>query len=661
MKKLGLLFILVLIFMQAYSMPGRLLLIGGGTERSGMDGWNGQAFKWAVDQSGNKKVAFITYSADNATSWLPDHFLSDWGAVATKNFVINASNADAQATYDSLMNYDVIYFKGGDQAEYYSLYNNTLTEQAVLDKFNEGGVICGTSAGLAILGEVDFTALNGTVYPDEALDNWNNQYMTLADDFLNLFSGYIFDTHFVQRGRFARLLGFMAKWKFIQNEDITGIGLDDLTAMAIDTNEVGTVYGTGCANIYKNFQDVPFQEVGNHFVIDSIAVHQLLQGCSIDFRSGEISGFAGKSEPDANQEKGEFTLLISGSDNLVKNAGLLDNFITNTGTTSDPVLIFTGDNTSKAESFKSELINLGASSVTIYSVNTASSASSVTEQIESTTKFLFVDNNLADLMNLIDNSNVGSVLLERLKNKDVASAFIGDNSRFAGKTVITEYTVSGANYYAEMEFKPGLGLLETTTIMPYTYLNSDYFENTAAGVPYAMVKEDLAYGIWLTSDNYAKYLVKSEEIVLEPYGSMPVMVLRNRGTDAGFSTQTSTGGTSAPRQVAGFKQMNLSVIEGGLDYKLGEVEDTTTTPTYTQRISSSEIDILYGSENIKIQWSGKTFAMDVVDISGRIKRQYSDITNYANIRTNSLQTGIYIIRIKEKKTNKSFSTKIAIN
>ncbi len=59
-----------------------------------------------------------------------------------------------------------------------------------------GGVIGGTSAGLHILSEVLFTAQNGTVYPEEALEDPFNQYMTLEDDFLNLMPGLIFDSHF---------------------------------------------------------------------------------------------------------------------------------------------------------------------------------------------------------------------------------------------------------------------------------------------------------------------------------------------------------------------------------------------------------------------------------------------------------------------------------
>ena len=669
MKRLAVIFTLFLISISLYSMPGKLLLIGGGTERSGMDGWNGEAFKWAVDQSENKKVAFITYSNSSATDWLPDHFVSDWGAEEGQNIVITGDNADDQVIYDSLMNYDVIYFKGGDQSQYYTLYNDTKTEQAIVDKFSEGGVICGTSAGLAILGGVDFTAINGSAYPDECLNNWNNNKVTLHNDFLETFMpGIIFDTHFVQRGRFARLLGFMANWKFIKGEDIAGIGLDDLTAMAVDTNKVGTVYGTGCANIYKTYTDVPFVELGNHFVIDSMMVQQLLQGCTYDFKTGEISGFSSQTQPEIKEETGNFTVLISGSDNLVKNAGLLDEFINNSGTADAPVIIITGSDKSLANSYQDEFLSRGVD-VDVYSTDNAASDVNLAEDIPETEKFLLVGNTYTDFFDFINNSETGQKLMERLQEEDAVSAFIGDNSRFAGKVAISGYKVSGANYYAEMEYKNGLGLFSTTTVMPYTYLNSDYYENTAASVPYAMVQKDLTYGIWLTTDNFAKYQVDGEEVMLEPFGSMPVMVIRNRGTESGVSQQTSNG-SGDPRQVAGFKNMNLSVIEGGINYKLGEIVDTTgddngddsdTTTAVIPIEREVNLKIWQNRNNISIYWENMDYHLEVIDLAGKVcymKQDNHDLTRFSSA---DMESGLYIIRLTSDHTGRTKTDKIWIN
>ena len=99
---------------------GHLLVVGGGSEKQG--GWSDAPYSWAVEKSQNKRVAVITYDS-NPTSWLPNYFIS-LGASEAKNFVIpNTATANLQETYDSLVTYNVIFFKGGNQWNYYNRHN----------------------------------------------------------------------------------------------------------------------------------------------------------------------------------------------------------------------------------------------------------------------------------------------------------------------------------------------------------------------------------------------------------------------------------------------------------------------------------------------------------------------------------------------------------
>ena len=129
---------------------------------------------------------------ENSTRRYPDalpSLLKMLNEQSTARFDIdNSTLANSQAIYDSLMNYDVFFIKGGNQWDYYNTWNDTKVEDAIHDKFNQGGVIMGTSAGMAILSEVIFTAENGTVYPDDALtDPYNWIDIALDDDFLGIF------------------------------------------------------------------------------------------------------------------------------------------------------------------------------------------------------------------------------------------------------------------------------------------------------------------------------------------------------------------------------------------------------------------------------------------------------------------------------------------
>jgi cyanophycinase-like exopeptidase len=225
---------------------GKVVLIGGGMERSQVNGWNYQLFDWIVNNAANKRVAVIGQSAGDG--WLEENFVDIWGASYSKEFVINASNADSQQIYDSLITYHAVYMRGGDQYYYYNWYKNTKTQQAIESIFTNGGVVAGTSAGLHVLTEVIFTDDTGYgLFPFEAIENPTHAYMTLHDDFLSLVPSAYGDSHFSERGRFGRLIGIMANRQFTQSQTITGIGIDDLTALAIDGSGIATVFGTGCA------------------------------------------------------------------------------------------------------------------------------------------------------------------------------------------------------------------------------------------------------------------------------------------------------------------------------------------------------------------------------------------------------------------------------
>ena len=189
---------------------GYLMLAGGAGESQG--GWSDIPYGWVVEHAANKRIAVISYRGDQ-TQWLPDYFMS-LGALEARNITIaDRFTADAQTTFDTLITYDGIFLRGGDQSIYYERYKDTKTVEALKYVYNRGGVLSGTSAGTAILSPVAFTAQVASVDPAQALLNAYSSQITLEDDFLEILSDrYIFDSHFVERGRFGRLPSFMATW-----------------------------------------------------------------------------------------------------------------------------------------------------------------------------------------------------------------------------------------------------------------------------------------------------------------------------------------------------------------------------------------------------------------------------------------------------------------
>jgi beta-aspartyl-peptidase (threonine type) len=101
--------------------------------------------------------------------------------------------------------------------------------------------ICGTSAGEAVLGGAFFSAKHGTVFSDSVLLNPEHLSVDIDWNFFQIphLEDVIFDSHYTERERHGRLLGFMSKSK------TRGIGIDESTALCVDRRGRAVVFGEG--------------------------------------------------------------------------------------------------------------------------------------------------------------------------------------------------------------------------------------------------------------------------------------------------------------------------------------------------------------------------------------------------------------------------------
>jgi len=634
--------LLLFCYISLHAQPGRLLLVGGGSEKNGVDSWSTAPYKWAGE---GKNVAIIGTS----TGSLAPYFMQQCGALKAKEFAIDSrDSADSQATYDTLTSYDVIFFRGGDQYDYYRFYKGTKLQEAVLQVYNAGGTICGTSAGMHILSEVVFTAKYGTVYSEETIENPNNFYVTLQHDFLNLSPGFIFDTHFAERARFGRLAGFIANYKLNQGIDIIGIGMDDLTCMTVDENGLGTVYGTGCANVY--LAGNTFSLNGTKLLADSINVVQLLHGCTYDFntRQANFETLDRQINTFGLQETGNYTILASGGNMLDDNEGMLDDLVNKSGSLSDYFLILSEDET-QALLFKEKLLALGASKVDFFKIDGQAGTSNELEMfILEAKKVLLLSNSTATFNPFLESSN-GILLKGKLKEDGMVSAFVGDDSRYAGKTVVENYYELYAAYYAELTFSKGLGLLEHTVIMPNSFYDTDMFENSASAVPYCMAMDTLKYGIWLTSHNYMKYSPVEGNTLLSGFGDAPVMLLTNLGELTGFSSHTATGSNSyLPRMIAGFERLQLTLLDETNPVILGEVDYSAIDENASKTIFS--VSPNPASDFISFQTENKVFEWKITGLSGKTLLMGNGIDGKHTVNVNALSPGLYFIQLNNLET-----------
>lgn len=299
MKALVALPIVLLWLSPAAAMPGPVLAVGGGTEDYGA--WSDAADGWFAGQAGMGHIVVIASSPQS--QWIPE-YLESLGAASAVNLTIpDRQTANSPETAAVIAAADGIWFKGGDQSTYVRYRKGTLTETAIDAHHASGGVIGGTSAGCAVLGQVVYDATAGSLQPADALVDGRAPQISLLYDFLGLVPGVIFDTHFTERGRQARFLPLRGATRADADLDLVGIGVDHKTALAIGTDEVAEVIGEGAVSIFSWTDDSEVQLVaGRARNVLNVGLDQLTDGFRYDLKTRsvvEVPAYAKPTSPPA--------------------------------------------------------------------------------------------------------------------------------------------------------------------------------------------------------------------------------------------------------------------------------------------------------------------------------------------------------------------------
>jgi cyanophycinase len=137
------------------------------------------------------------------------------GVDSVETLVIKSrEDADTPTVGETVARAEIVFFAGGDQCNYVRFFRGTRIERAVESVHARGGGVGGTSAGLAIQGEVSYDACSGgSATSKQALSNPYHADVTFTYDFFRWppLRGAITDTHFVERDRMGRTLAFLAR------------------------------------------------------------------------------------------------------------------------------------------------------------------------------------------------------------------------------------------------------------------------------------------------------------------------------------------------------------------------------------------------------------------------------------------------------------------
>jgi cyanophycinase len=301
---------------------GSLLLVGGGSEN--YNSWSDAPYGWFVSRADSGKI--VNIDADATSSWYPNYFKSLGASGDSKMLQIaNRTAANDSAVYKELISADGIFMEGGDQYDYISNWKGTLVEDAIHAVFNKGGAIGGTSAGLAVIGEIVFSARYGSAYPEETAYNPYDSAIQFEDDFLHILPNVLTDSHFYSRGRIGRLVPMLARRIQDNGEGtITGIGISDKTALCIESDLTANAYGMATVTVlYAKAKSFISCQRNQPLTFTNIGFDQLIDGVTYDLKTHQLI------DPGADLEEIDYSspavayvdTFLDGSDVTASNMG----------------------------------------------------------------------------------------------------------------------------------------------------------------------------------------------------------------------------------------------------------------------------------------------------------------------------------------------------
>ena len=271
---------------QTRPIPGAALM-GGGTDQAA-------AFRWLCERARGGDFVIITGSGEDDYNPYVQR-LCRLNSVATLAIPDEAAANDPFVA-ETIRQAEAIFITGGDQSNYIKYWQDTPVQTAINQRLREGVAIGGTSAGLAVLGEFIFTAMNDTAYSKQTLADPYNKCVTLGSGFLEVpyMQGILTDQHFVKRDRLGRSVGFLAR--ILQDNmapSVREIAVDERNAVLVDEHGKATLVGKGAAYFMKPTQKPEVCTQGKPLTFRNLDVYKIRRGGSFNLKEWTGTGGTG--------------------------------------------------------------------------------------------------------------------------------------------------------------------------------------------------------------------------------------------------------------------------------------------------------------------------------------------------------------------------------
>ena len=225
---------------------GALVIVGGGPRPPEIR----QRFVDLAGGAGKASiVVFAMASEEGAASGEEEAATLRATGVDAQNLYLTSEQANSDSVVARVGKATGIWFGGGDQARLTRVLKGTRTETAMHERFRAGAVVGGSSAGAAVMSLIMLTG--DERHPGGDRPDTTQAYITIARNNVITIEGFglvrnaIVDQHFVRRKRNNRLLSLV-----LEHPELLGVGIDESTALVIDSEDRWSVIGASVVVIY---------------------------------------------------------------------------------------------------------------------------------------------------------------------------------------------------------------------------------------------------------------------------------------------------------------------------------------------------------------------------------------------------------------------------
>jgi cyanophycinase len=551
---------------------GSVLLVGGGSEN--YNDWSDAPYRWLVQHAPNGHILVLHYST--ASTFLPAYF--QWlGAASATNLIIpSTASANDTNTVKSILACDGIFLRGGDQWQYISLWRGTLAETALRQVFQRGGVIGGTSAGMAVLTEVIFDARLTSVEPRDALRDPLTSGISFTENFLGFVPGVLGDTHFFERGRLGRLLAMLSVYREHNGRWITGVGVDYNSALAVDSGGEGEVMGAGTVTVLRATGETTYSIApGMPLAVSNMRMDLLTPGYQINLSSGEMRSTVSAlpySPTDVHCLASSLILDGSGSAASWTSAnGSLDHFVATLSSSPDTVGVISRMDSPPGLASVGTFLTMRGVAWRLLSVGEATRNDTALAALCGRCKgFVFVSNNAESLAGWFTSTALGTSLYRQIQENSPVLMLSSDCTLSADSAVGRIESDPDGAYYGTLTRLKGLALTRGIEVMPRLYEDADSVDNRFSGLFWGMGRSHPAYGLLLDGGTSAHL---SSAGLLSISGVTPAIVVDGRRvTSCDFPTFHAHGRPN-PRVGAALVGAALDVVRNAqtIDLSSGEI------------------------------------------------------------------------------------------